>query len=183
MKKNKFWENKKLHEMNSSEWEALCDKCGKCCVIKLEDYDTKEIHYTNVSCKLLCEKTALCKDYDNRKAIVPDCKILTPDNLKNLEWMPNTCAYKLLNDGDPLPSWHPLVSGNHHDLFDIEKQLSKIVADIETATISCNGLFLNADAGFDAISLREFFESLFIIANNDINKRNSKNTDYDYLLD
>ena len=84
MKKNKFWENKKLHEMNSSEWEALCDKCGKCCVIKLEDYDTKEIHYTNVSCKLLCEKTALCKDYNKRKAMVPDCKILTPNNLKNL---------------------------------------------------------------------------------------------------
>ena len=53
--------------MDTNEWEALCDKCGKCCVIKLEDYDTKEIHYTNVSCKLLCEKTALCKDYKNRK--------------------------------------------------------------------------------------------------------------------
>lgn len=116
MKKNKFWENKKLHEMNSSEWETLCDKCGKCCVIKLEDYDTKEIHYTNVSCKLLCEKTALCKDYDNRKAMVPDCKILTPNNLKNLRWMPNTCAYKLLNDGYPLPFWHPLVSGNNEEI-------------------------------------------------------------------
>lgn len=84
--------------------------------------------------------------------------------------------------GLPLAISDP-VSGNHHDLFDIEKQLSKIVADIEAATISCNGLFLNADAGFDAVSLREFFESLFIIANIDINKRNSKNTDYDYLLD
>lgn len=97
--------------MNSSEWEALCDKCGKCCVIKLEDYDTKEIHYTNISCKLLCEKTAVCKDYENRKSIVPDCKILTPRNLKNLKWMPKTCAYKLLNDGKSLPLWHPLISG------------------------------------------------------------------------
>ena len=78
--------------------------------------DTKEIHYTNVSCKLLCEKTALCKDYDNRKAMVPDCKILTPNNLKNLRWMPNTCAYKLLNDGYPLPFWHPLVSGNNEEI-------------------------------------------------------------------
>ena len=116
MKKNRFWENKKLTEMNSSEWEALCDKCGKCCVIKLEDYDTKEIHYTNISCKLLCEKTAVCNDYENRKSVVPDCKILTPKNLKSLKWMPKTCAYKLLNDGKSLPLWHPLISGNNDEI-------------------------------------------------------------------
>ena len=66
--------------MTSSEWESLCDKCGKCCVIKLEDFDTQDIHYTNVSCKLLCEKTALCKDYINRKSIVPDPEINPPTN-------------------------------------------------------------------------------------------------------
>ena len=67
---NKFWETKNLIDMNKSEWESLCDKCGKCCVIKLEDYDNKEIHYTNVSCKLLCENTATCSDYQNRKSLV-----------------------------------------------------------------------------------------------------------------
>jgi transposase len=84
--------------------------------------------------------------------------------------------------GMPLAISDP-VSGNHHDLFEIEKQTSKMVADLELATISCNGLFLNADAGFDSFSFREFCDSLFIIANIDINKRNSKNPDYDYLLD
>ena len=79
---NKFWETKNLIDMNENEWESLCDKCGKCCVIKLEDFDTQQVHYTNVSCKLLCEKSASCKDYENRKSIVPDCIILSPDNLK-----------------------------------------------------------------------------------------------------
>ena len=104
-----FWKTKSLKDMTPSEWESLCDRCGKCCVVKLEDFDTQEIYYTNVSCKLLCEKTALCKDYINRKALVPDCKILSPKNLKNLKWMPETCAYKILDQGGQLPKWHPLV--------------------------------------------------------------------------
>ena len=113
---NKFWETKNLIDMNENEWESLCDKCGKCCVIKLEDFDTQEVHYTNVSCKLLCEKSASCKDYENRKSIVPDCIILSPDNLKDLKWMPETCAYKLLNEGKNLPYWHPLLSGNDKEI-------------------------------------------------------------------
>ena len=111
-----FWKTKSLKDMTPSEWEAICDRCGKCCLIKLEDYDTREIYYTNVSCKLLCEKTALCKDYVNRKAIVPDCKILSPKNLTNLKWMPETCAYKILDQGGQLPKWHPLVSGNNEEI-------------------------------------------------------------------
>ena len=113
---NKFWETKNLIDMNKNEWESLCDKCGKCCVIKLEDFDTQEVHYTNVSCKLLCEKSASCKDYENRKSIVPDCIILSPDNLKDLKWMPETCAYKLLNEGKNLPYWHPLLFGNDKEM-------------------------------------------------------------------
>jgi len=113
---NNFWETKNLIDMNENEWESLCDKCGKCCVIKLEDFDTQEVHYTNVSCKLLCEKSASCKDYENRKSIVPDCIILSPDNLKDLKWMPETCAYKLLNEGKNLPYWHPLLSGNDKEI-------------------------------------------------------------------
>ena len=113
---NNFWETKNLIDMNENEWESLCDKCGKCCVIKLEDFDTQEVHYTNVSCKLLCEKSASCKDYKNRKSIVSDCIILSPNNLNDLKWMPETCAYKLLNDGKELPYWHPLLSGNDKEI-------------------------------------------------------------------
>ena len=113
MSNKKFWETKKLTEMSDCEWESLCDGCGKCCVIKLEDYDNKEIFYTNVSCKLLCESSAQCKDYINRKKIVPDCIILSTSNLKELKWMPDTCAYKLLDEGKKLPNWHPLISENN----------------------------------------------------------------------
>ena len=108
--------NKKFDWYERHEWESLCDKCGKCCVIQLEDFDTPEVHYTTVSCKLLCEKSASCKDYENRKSIVPDCIILSPDNLKDLKWMPETCAYKLLNEGKNLPYWHPLLSGNDKEI-------------------------------------------------------------------
>ena len=102
--------------MNSDEWESLCDRCGKCCVIKLEDFDNKEIFYTNVSCKLLCETSAECNDYQNRKNIVPDCITLSTNNLKDLKWMPDTCAYKLLDEGNKLPYWHPLLVGNNEEV-------------------------------------------------------------------
>lgn len=112
MSEPKFWETKTLAEMDQREWESLCDGCGKCCVVKLQDEDTEEIYSTDVGCKLLDCQTARCRDYENRKSFVPDCVILTPDNLASLSWMPKSCAYRRLYEGKPLPSWHPLITGN-----------------------------------------------------------------------
>ena len=84
--------------------------------------------------------------------------------------------------GIPLAASDP-TAGNHHDLFEIKKALSKILADLELAGISSNGLFLNADAGFDCTTFRELCDSYYIFANVDMNKRNSKDADYEYLLD
>ena len=106
-----FWEQKTLAEMTTEEWESLCDGCGKCCVIKLEDIDTEQIHYTDVGCTLLDDETCRCRDYTRRKSIVSDCVILTPSTLDQLPWMPLTCAYRLLHEGKPLPRWHPLITG------------------------------------------------------------------------
>ena len=112
MQDKPFWDEKSLTEMSPEEWESLCDGCGKCCVLKLEDVDTGKIYYTDVGCKLLDCDNSQCTDYANRKAIVPDCVVLAPDNLSSLDWMPSTCAYRLLNEGKSLPDWHPLITGN-----------------------------------------------------------------------
>ena len=107
-----FWKDKSLSEMSTDEWESLCDRCGKCCVLKIEDADTGEVHYTDVACKLLHCGTASCTNYPHRKRFVPDCITLSPDNLDSLPWMPQTCAYRVLHEGGELAAWHPLVSGD-----------------------------------------------------------------------
>ena len=123
MLKKEFWKKKKLNELSKEEWEALCDRCGKCCVIKLEDIDSSKIHYTNVSCKLLCSKTAECQNYIRRKKIVKDCVVLSYNNLELLHWMPKTCSYKLIYEGKDLPSWHYLIHGNFNKMLKQNKSV------------------------------------------------------------
>ena len=113
---NNFWETKQLSEMTTEEWESLCDGCGRCCLNKLEDEDSDEIYYTNVSCKLLDLEKCCCTDYENRKVSMPDCMILSVDNQAALEVMPSTCAYRLLDAGKPLPDWHPLITGRQESV-------------------------------------------------------------------
>jgi uncharacterized cysteine cluster protein YcgN (CxxCxxCC family) len=113
----KFWETKDLLDMSKSEWESLCDGCGKCCLLKLEDEDTDKLHYTNIACRLFDSKTCTCGNYPLRKQLVSGCVILTPENIeRNAEWMPSTCAYRLLHDGQPLPEWHPLITNDPHSV-------------------------------------------------------------------
>ena len=107
-----FWKAKPLDRLSGEEWDALCDGCGKCCLVKMEDEDTGAVLSTDVACRLLDCDSCRCRDYPNRKAIVPDCVVLTPDNLGALDWMPATCAYRLGAGGRDLPWWHPLVSGD-----------------------------------------------------------------------
>lgn len=107
-----FWETKPLAEMSEAEWESLCDGCGKCCLIGLEDEDTGEIYLTDVACDLFDGAACRCSDYANRKSHVPDCVKLTPETIGELNWLPKTCAYRLVHEGKPLRSWHPLVSGD-----------------------------------------------------------------------
>ena len=77
--RERFWELP-LEALGREEWEALCDGCGRCCLHKIEDEDTGEIVETNVACRLLDHKTARCTDYRHRKAFVPDCLRLTPQD-------------------------------------------------------------------------------------------------------
>lgn len=107
-----FWECIPLHEMTLRQWESLCDGCGKCCLNKLEDEDSGEIVYTSVACRYLDPESCQCSDYANRKSNVPECITLKPDNLSDLQYLPETCAYRILYEGKKLASWHPLVSGD-----------------------------------------------------------------------
>lgn len=108
-----FWRTTPLDEMTEPQWESLCDGCGRCCLLKLEDEDTGEISYTDVHCRLYDPATCRCGNYAMRKQLVSGCILLTPETLAEIkDWMPSTCAYRLLAEGRPLPDWHPLVTGD-----------------------------------------------------------------------
>ncbi len=112
MTEKMFWETKTLDEFSREEWESLCDGCGRCCLHKLEDIDTGELLYTNIICELFDNDSCRCTRYQNRQTFVPTCVVLTPDEVRNIHWLPETCAYRLIRDGLPLEWWHPLVSGD-----------------------------------------------------------------------
>lgn len=108
-----FWKRYPLEDLPHAEWEALCDGCGKCCLIKLEDEDSGDIHYTNIACRLLDDASCRCGNYALRQQLVKSCVIVRPDNLESiLDWMPKTCAYRIVANGQDLPDWHPLISGD-----------------------------------------------------------------------
>jgi uncharacterized cysteine cluster protein YcgN (CxxCxxCC family) len=111
-----FWEVKKLAEMSASEWESLCDGCAKCCLHKLQDEETDEIFYTSVACAKLDLETCRCSVYEDRLRYVPDCLDLVQENLEELEWLPDSCAYRLVSEGRALPQWHHLVSGEKNSV-------------------------------------------------------------------
>jgi uncharacterized cysteine cluster protein YcgN (CxxCxxCC family) len=112
MAERPFWETKRLAEMTGEEWESLCDGCGLCCLVRFEDEATGDIMPTRVHCKLFDPEACRCRDYEHRKARVPDCIKLQTGNIDDLAWMPRSCAYRRLNEGKPLPRWHPLVTGD-----------------------------------------------------------------------
>lgn len=112
-----FWKEKSLADLNREEWELLCDGCGKCCLHKLEDEDTGDIHHTDVACRFLDPETIRCGKYITRQRFVGNCVVMSADLLEKLPWMPSTCAYRLLYEGKELFDWHPLVSGDKDSVF------------------------------------------------------------------
>ncbi len=116
---NNFWEVKTLEQMTPEEWEALCDGCGLCCLVKLEDEESGEVRITSVSCRLLNIETCRCTDYVNRLEKVSMCAQLSLENISSMQWLPESCAYKRLDAGKKLPDWHPLISGDKNSVHDV----------------------------------------------------------------
>ncbi len=108
----KFWKTKQLEDMTPQEWESLCDGCGRCCLHKLRDDDTLALSFTNVACRLLDLDTCRCSKYEQRHRYVPDCVSLTPAMVREIDWLPPSCAYRRVAEGRDLAWWHPLVSGS-----------------------------------------------------------------------
>lgn len=107
-----FWRTKVLEEMSEAEWESLCDGCGRCCLVKLEDEETGQVELTRLACRLLDCGTCRCSDYANRFKKVHDCIKIDAEKVREIDWLPSTCAYRLVGEGKDLAWWHPLVSGD-----------------------------------------------------------------------
>lgn len=108
--RDKFWEHYSLGELNAKEWEALCDGCAQCCLIR--DVDNNQVTVFNVTCELLDTEQSRCSDYKNRLSLMPDCHKLKANNVGKYDWLPKTCAYRRIHKGKSLPTWHPLLTGS-----------------------------------------------------------------------
>ena len=126
-----FW-RKPLEALTGPEWESLCDGCGRCCFVKLEDEDTGDTYYTDVMCALFDAGTCRCADYPNRQSKIPDCIKLTPESVRSIGWLPPTCAYRLVREGRDLPWWHPLVSGRAESVIEAGVSVKGRIAAHET---------------------------------------------------
>lgn len=133
MLREQFWQRYRLAELNQAEWEALCDGCGLCCLVKLQDEDSAEVAYTRVACMLLDTRTASCQDYPNRLQHVPDCLQLTPERVAILPWLPTTCAYRRVHEGKPLPNWHHLLTGSRQTVHQARKSAAgRCVSELDS---------------------------------------------------
>lgn len=108
--------NTPLNKLSDSEWEALCDHCGRCCLIKLENDQTDEVFYTNIVCQQYDIEKGQCGNYQARQQFVPGCIVIRQFGEEIYSQLPETCAYRLRYNNKPLPEWHPLLTGNTKEM-------------------------------------------------------------------
>jgi uncharacterized cysteine cluster protein YcgN (CxxCxxCC family) len=124
---NKFWLNREIDDFSDSEWELLCDGCGKCCLEKLVDEDTEKVYTSAVCCRLLNIDTCKCNLYLTRFKNMPDCIKITPLMVKTVKWIPKTCSYRLIYEKKDLPNWHPLITGDKESTIKTKNSVKEFV--------------------------------------------------------
>ncbi len=125
-----FWQTIPLQQLTTEQWESICDGCARCCLHKLEDEDTGQLHYTRLACRYLDHETCQCTKYTNRLTVAPDCVQLTPSNLHQFNFLPETCSYRLLQEGKRLPSWHHLNTGSVDSVHQADISVrDKVISD------------------------------------------------------
>ena len=131
---DQYWKRKSLADMNTEEWEGLCDGCALCCAHKVEDEDTGEVFYTDIACRLLDLGSCRCSDYANRAKQLAECLVLSADKPEDFFWLPASCAYRRLADGQDLPPWHPLITGDPESVHEAGISIKgKAVSENETS--------------------------------------------------
>jgi uncharacterized protein len=154
-----FWQTKSLEELDAGEWESLCDGCGRCCLLKLEDDETGQLHHTRLACRLLDIGSCRCLDYDNRNIKVSDCIRIDPETVRSLRWLPPTCGYRLVAEGKDLMWWHPLISGDPDT--------------VHTAGVSVRGL-ARSEVGVRERDIERYIITTELLGNGASSKKASK---------
>lgn len=121
---------RKWDNLSDREWEAICDRCGKCCLVSLQDIDSGEIYHTNILCKYYDLENRLCTVYEQRCQLVPNCLKLDKNNVDKLPFMPKTCAYRALFDKNYKPQPLKSLKGRTVCQTDVdEKDLENYIVD------------------------------------------------------
>lgn len=114
-----FWKEKALADFSDEEWEAVCMRCGKCCMDKWEHEG--HILFMDGICEHFDMARCRCSVYEKRLSLDDCVKVDMKLLQEHRELLPETCAYRLLFEGKELPDYHPLVSGNGNSVHTARK--------------------------------------------------------------